>query len=131
LLEELCKGDVELLYALNHTVLLDPQRLCEEGIDSYVEKAKEFEKKKNLLRARINYQAAAEIALYKGKLAQTQKFFKKCEELESNPEYKKIFGYFSNNRNAEKALRIAREYYTKRSKPTEESTLRTGPAGIL
>lgn len=111
LLEELCKGDAELLSALNHTVLLDPSRLQEEGIDVFIDRAQEFEKNKDLLRARINYQAAGEIALYEGKLAQAQKFFKKCAELEADPEYKKVFKYYSKKANAEKALKVAQEYY--------------------
>ena len=121
LLEELCRGDTELLSALSHTVLLDPSRLHEEGIDSYIEKAQEFEKKKDFLRARINYQAAGEIALYEGKLAQIQKFFQKCAKLESNPEYKKVFAYYSQKANAEKALKIAQEYYTRTVKPMKRA----------
>lgn len=120
LLEELCKGDSELLSVLSHTVLLDPERLHEEGLDSYIEQAEEFEKKKDLLRARVNYQAAGEIALYEGKLAQVQKFFKKCAELETNPEYKKIFAYFSKKANAEKALKTAQEYYSQTAKPMQK-----------
>jgi hypothetical protein len=34
LLEELCKSDTELLFALSHTVLLNPSRLYEEGIEN-------------------------------------------------------------------------------------------------
>ena len=117
LLEELCRGDNELLSALSHTVLLDPRRLQEEGVDSYVEKAQEFEEKKDFLRARVNYQAAGEVALYEGKLAQVQKFFKKCAELESNPEYKQVFTYYSKKANAEKALKTAQEYYARTLKP--------------
>ncbi len=113
LLEELCGSDTELLFALNHTVLLDPSSLREEGIDSYIEKAQEFEKNKDFLKARINYQAAGEIALYEQKLAQVQKLFSKCEELASDPEYRKVFAYFSTKANAEKALKIAQEYYAK------------------
>ncbi len=112
LLEELCKGDTELFSVLSHTVLLNPSRLSGERIESYIEKAQESEKKKDFLRARINYQTAGEIALYEGKLKQVQNFFKKCEELESNPEYKKIFTYYSKKASAEKALKIAQEYYT-------------------
>ncbi len=121
LLEELCKGDTELFSVLSHTVLLNPSRLYKEGIETHIEKAQEFEKKKDFLRARINYQAAGEIALYEGKLTQVQKFFKKCAELESNPEYTKIFAYYSKKANAEKALKIAQEYYTQTVKPTERT----------
>jgi len=121
LLEVLCRGDTELLSALNHTVLLAPSRLTEEGIDSYIETAQEFEKNKDFLRARINYHTAGEIALYEGKLAQVQKFFKKCAELESNPEYKKVFAYFSKKANAEKAIKTAKEYYKETVKPMEKT----------
>lgn len=121
LLEELCKSDTELLSALSHTVLLNPSKLYQEGIDSYIKKAQGLEKKKDFLRARINYQAAGELALYEGKLAQAQKFFKKCAELEPNPEYKKIFAYYSKKANAEKALKTAQEYYTRTAKPMERT----------
>jgi hypothetical protein len=119
LLEELCQGDTELFSALSHTVLLNPSRLSKEGIDSLIKKAQEFEKKDDLLRARINYQAAGEIALYEGKLAQVQKFFKKCAQLESNSEYKKVFAFYSKKANAEKALKIAQEYYAQTAKSPE------------
>ncbi len=121
LLEELCRGDTELFSVLNHTVLLDPSRLSDEGIDSYIEKAQEFEKKKDFLRARINYQVAGELAQYERKLTQVQKFFKKCAELESNPEYKKVFAYYSKKANAEKAINFAQEYYTRTAKPIEKT----------
>lgn len=121
LLQELCKDDTELFSVLNHTVLLNPSRLSEEGIDTYIEKAQEFEKKKDFLRARIHYQVAGEIALYEGKLTQVQKFFKKCAELESDPEYKKIFDYYSKKANAEKALKLAQAYYTRTVKPMERT----------
>jgi len=116
LLDELCGGDTELYHAVSHTVLLDPQRLLEEGIESHVKQAEESEKKKDLLRARIHYQAAGEIALYEGKLEQAREFFKKCAELESNSEYKKVFSYYSRKSNAEKALKVAQEYYAQTMK---------------
>jgi hypothetical protein len=119
LLEELCKGDTKLFHALSRTVLLNPQRLLKEGMDHHIKEAEKFEKKKDFLRARIHFQAAAEIALYEGNLEQVQKFFKKCAELEPNPEYKKVFTYYSRKANAEKALKIAQEYYAQTMKPLE------------
>ncbi len=119
LLEELCKGDAELFSVLSHTVLLDPFRLLDEGLSSYVERAQEFEEKKDFERARVQYRAAGEIALYEGNLAQVQKFFKKCAELESNPEFQKIFAYFTKKANAEKALKVAQEYYAQTVKSPE------------
>lgn len=117
LLEELCKGDMELLSALRHTVLLNPTRLRNEGVESFLQKGQEFEKEKESLRARMNYQAAGELALYNGKLDQVQKFFKKCAELESNPEYKKVFEYYSKKTNVEKAVKVAKEYYRRTEFP--------------
>ncbi len=121
LLEELCGGDGELLSALTHTILIDPSKLQEEGIDSFIGKAQDFEKQKESLRARVNYQAAGELALYEGKLGQVQKFFKKCADLESNADYKKVFSYYSTKANAEKALKIAQEYYARTAKPMEKT----------
>lgn len=120
LLEELCGGDTKLFHALSHTVLLNPQRLSKEGIESHIKQAEESEKKKDFLRARIHYQAAGEIALYEGKLAQAREFFKKCAELESDSEYKKVFSYYSRKPNAEKALKVAQEYYAQTIKSPEK-----------
>lgn len=120
ILEELCKGDTELLFALTRTVLLNPERLYGEGIDFYIEKAQNFEKEKDFLRTRINYQAAGEIALYKGNLTQVQKFFKKCAELESSPVYKKVFEYYSKKADAEKAVKVAKEYYRRTTESPEK-----------
>jgi len=116
LLEKLCGSDVELLNALSRTLLLDPERLSDQGIDFYVKEAEEFEKKNDPLRARIHFQVAGELALYEGKLEQARKFFKKCAELESDSEYKRVFNYYSRKANAEKALKIAQEYYAQMAK---------------
>jgi len=120
LLEKLCGSDVELLNALSRTLLLNPERLSDKGIDFYVKEAEGFEKKNDPLRARIHFQAAGELALYEGKLDQARKFFKKCAELESDPEYKRVFNYFSRKANAEKALKIAQEYYAQAAKTAKK-----------
>jgi len=119
LLEELCKGDTELYNALSRTLLLDPQRLSNEGIDSHVKEAQEFEEKKDFLRARVHFQVAGELALYEGKLAKAREFFKKCAQLESNPEYKRVFEYYSKKANAEKAFKVAQEYYAQAMKSSK------------
>jgi tetratricopeptide (TPR) repeat protein len=120
LLERLCGVDLELLNALSRTLLLDPEKLSKQGIDFYAKAAQEFEKKNDSLRARIHFQAAGELALYEGKLEQARKFFKKCEELASDPEYKRVFKYYSKKANAEKALKVAQEYYAHAVKSTKE-----------
>lgn len=130
LLEELCRGDTELLFTLSRTMLVEPLELHNGGIDTYIENAQKFEKKKDFLNARFNYKLAGEIALYKGKLAQVQKLFKKCAELEARPEYKKIFTYYSKKTNAEKALKIAREYYTRRAGAHEDEIYQPPVSGV-
>jgi len=113
LLEQLCGQDSELYEALSTTILLNPALALEEGIDSYVKKATEFEEKGNSLRARIMYQVAGQLALYEGKTDQVQTFFKKCAETETNPEMKKVFEFYTKKKNLDKAVKVAKEYYAR------------------
>jgi len=117
LLEELCGGNDELYRALSRTILLNPQITVKEGIDSYIERAEEYEETGDRARARIAYQVAGEISLYNGKLAQAQKFFKKAAEVDPNFENRNIFEYLSKKENTERALAVAQEFYTKTQKP--------------
>lgn len=118
LLDELCKGDVELRDVLSRTLLINP-RMSEEagGIDSHAKRAQEHEKKQEPVRARIEYQLAGELALYEGKLAQIQKYFKKATEVDPNYPQKNVFEFFVKKENAEKALAVAQEYYARTAKP--------------
>jgi len=119
LLEDLCGNDKELYEVLSRTILLNPQITTKGGVDSYIEKAQEHEKTGENMKARISYQAAGEISLYEGKLAQVQKFFKKAADVDPNYENRKVFDYFSKKENAERALAIAQEFYTKTGKTAE------------
>lgn len=119
LLQELC-GDDELYQVLSRTVLMNPQMTMKDGIDSYIEKARSFEEAGNHVRARIAYQAAGEISQFEGNLAQTQKFFKKAAEVTPDFANRKFFEYYSKKENAERALAIAQEYYTKTGKRGEK-----------
>lgn len=111
ILGQLCGKDSELYEALSRTILLNPDQALEEGIDSYVEKATEFENKGNPQGARILYRLAGEIALYEGKADQVQTLFKKCAETETDPEMKQVYGFYKDERNLDKALKVAKEYY--------------------
>jgi len=113
LLEQLCGEDSELYEVLSRTMLTDPSQALQEGIDLYLQKAAGFEEKGNLLRARILYSTAGQIALYEGKADQVQTFFKKCAQTETNPEMKKIYEFYTNKKNLDKALKIAKEYYAR------------------
>lgn len=118
LLEELCKNDKELYDALNRTLLLNPDQSLTEGLQFNLDKAQEYEKNKDSTKARIAYQAAGEISLYEGKLAQTQKFFKKAAEVDPGYAHRSIFEFFNKKDNAERALAVAQEYYAKTKKVT-------------
>jgi len=120
LLEQLCGEDSELREALNKAILLNPDLAVKEGLDSYVQKAREFEEKGNFWRAKIMYQMAGQIALYEGRTDQVQTFFNKCAEFETIPEMKKVYEFYTKRRNLEKAVKVAKEYYAKASSHTEK-----------
>jgi hypothetical protein len=116
LLDELCKDNRELREALSRTLLLNPESMVKEGIESHVQKAEEYEDAQKTTNARIEYQVAGQIALHDGKLPQMQKYFKKAAEMEPDYPYKKTFEYLSKKENAEKAMGVALEFYTKVNK---------------
>lgn len=122
LLEELCGDDRKLYEALSRTTLLNPEMTAREGINSYIEKAQEYEKAGDHMRARVTYQTAGEISLYEGKLAQAQKFFKKASEVDPESPYKGVFEFYANKENAEKALKVAKEFYAQTVKRTEKAS---------
>jgi len=113
LLEQLCGGDSELYEALSRTILLNPFQALKEGIDSFVQKAKEFEEKGNNLLARTQYRMAGELALYEGNADQVQAFFKKCADTETEPEMKKVYEFYTRKKNLDKAVKVAKEYYSR------------------
>ena len=119
LLDELTGGDKELHEALSRTLLLNPETTVKDGMDSYAKKAEEYEQAQKPRNARIAYQVAGEIALYEGKLAQVQKFFKKAAEVEPDSPYRNIFEYLSKKENAQRALTVAQEFYTKMGKKAQ------------
>jgi hypothetical protein len=119
ILDELCGGDKDLLEALSRTIMVNPEATLKEGIDSHVEKAQQYEKSGDIVRARVSYQVAGEIALYEGNAAQTQEFFKKAAEVDPNYSNKKLFDYFGKKKNAERAVSVAKEFYQKTGKRTE------------
>jgi tetratricopeptide (TPR) repeat protein len=120
LLEGLCGDDKELYEVVITTILLNPEMTVKEGVNSYLEKAKEYEKAKDYMKARIAYQVAGEISLYEGKLSQAQDFFKKAAEVDLDYAYRKVFEYFSKKEKAEKVLAIAQEFYAKTGKRTKK-----------
>ena len=117
LLAELCQGNDELCNALSRTLLLNVESARSGGgMDARVEKAQEYEKTKDFVRARVEYQVAGELALYEGKVTNVQKFFKKAAEADPSSPFKNIFEFFAKKENAEKAVAVAKEYYSRCAK---------------
>jgi tetratricopeptide (TPR) repeat protein len=120
LLDELCGDDSELKKILTMVLLLNPDRTSEMGgIDSHLEKAKEYENEKDHVRARVEYQVAGELALHEGRLAEVQKLFKKATEIDPDYNQKNVYEFLTKRENAEKALTVAKEYYRRTARSLE------------
>jgi hypothetical protein len=104
-LEQLCGDDKETYDALVHAMFLDPRKI-EISIKDAVEEAEQFEKAKDLVRARAMYEVAGGLAIYEGNLDEVVEFFSKCEKLLSDRKYPIL-------KNPEKAITVAQEYYKK------------------
>ena len=104
-LEELCGSDKETYEALFDTMFLDPRKTG-VPMEEAAEKAKKFEKDKDLLNARVWYEIAGAMAIYEGNVKKVKEYFGKCEKLSPNKKYKIL-------ENPEKAVAKAQEYYKK------------------
>jgi hypothetical protein len=107
-LEQLCEGDKETYEALTNTMLLDPTRI-DVSMKDAVKKASTFEKAKDHVRAKLWYEIAGGLAIYKGDTAKVKEFFGKCEKISSETKYSIL-------KNPEKAVAKAQEYYKKHLK---------------
>jgi hypothetical protein len=104
-LEEICGDDKEVYEALFETMYLDPRKI-KMTIDQALDKAKEFEKEKNVHRARVLYDIAGGLAIYEGNVAKVKQFFGKSAKL--NPDYP-----YPLLRIPERAVAKAKEFYEK------------------
>jgi len=119
LLETLCQSDEELYNVMTRTLLLDVEKTKGQGdMDARVERAQEYEKNNDNVKAMVEYQTAGELALYEGKTALAQKFFKKALEVDPSHARKDVLEFFAKKENAEKAVTVAREYYAQTAKTT-------------
>lgn len=110
-LEEVCGDEKEVYEALLETMYLDPRKI-KMTIDQAVEKAREFEKAKNLHRARVLYDIAGGLAIYEGDVAKVRQFFGKSAKL--NPDYP-----YPILKVPERAVAKAKEFYEKYLKEAE------------
>lgn len=104
-LEKFLSNDKETYEALQRNMLLDPRKI-EVSVKEAVEKAKEFEKKGDILRARVWYEVAGGLAIYEGDVKKVKEYFSKCAKLSPNIEYPIL-------KNTESAVQKAQEYYKK------------------
>lgn len=104
-LEKICVDDKESYEALRESMFLDPRKLDVSMKDS-VEKAKSFEKQGKPVEARVWYEVAGGLAIYKGDVEKVKKYFSKCKELSPNSTYPIL-------EIPEKAVGKAQEYYRK------------------
>ena len=104
-LEQLCDDDKETFEALLNTMFLDPRKI-EVSMKEAAEKAKKLEKAKDLLRAKVWYEIAGGLAIYKGNVKKVTEYFKNCEKLSPETKYPIL-------KNSEKAVAKAQEYYKK------------------
>ncbi len=102
-LEEICIDDKEVYQALRGVMFLDPRKI-DTPMKEAVEKAKDFEKEEDNLRATTWYEIAGGLALYEGDVKKVKKYFGKCVELSPDREYP-ILGV------PERAVNKAQEYY--------------------
>ena len=70
------------------------------------EKAKDFEKSGDAIRARMWYQTAGGLAIYEGNVKKVVNFFSECQKISPNTSYSIL-------KNPEKAIAKAQEYYEK------------------
>lgn len=117
-LEKFLADDKETYEALQRTMLLDPRKI-ETPMKEAVKKAKEFEKQRDPLRARVWYEVAGGLAIYEGDVKKVKEYFGKCAKLASNIEYSILH-------NTERVVRKAQEYYQKHLPEVKEGT-RTKP----
>ena len=107
-LEKICKGDHDTYEALLDTMFLDPRKISVSMKDA-VGRAKKSEKAKDLVRAKIWYEIAGGLAIYKDDSKKVDEYFSKCKEMSPSEKYLIL-------KRTEKAVAKAQEYYKKHLK---------------
>ncbi|MBS7616485.1 hypothetical protein KEJ45_04735 [Candidatus Bathyarchaeota archaeon] len=102
-LEQFCGDDKETYEALVETMFLDPRKIG-VSMKEAAENAKNYEKGKDLTRAKVWYRIAGGLAIYEGNVEKVVEYFSKCEKLSPESSYPIL-------KNPEKAVAKAQEYY--------------------
>ncbi len=117
---EMFEGEKELCEAVNFTVSPDPENLVKTGVKRYLELGEKYEegKAKNPTIAAANYWNAGRVAMFNGDVELARQCFHKCAELNPDSPYVKHFTFYKKKENAEKAMKVAQEYYTRMGQKT-------------
>lgn len=107
-LEEICRGNQDTYKALFNVMFLNPKRL-DVSMSDAAKKAKELEKAKDLLKAKMWYEIAGRLAIYKGDVKKVIMYFTKCEKISPETKYPIL-------KNPKEAVAKAQEYYKKHLK---------------
>lgn len=107
-LEEICRGNQETYETLSNMMFLNPKKL-DVSISDAAKKAKESEKAKDLLKAKVWYEIAGRLAIYEGDVKKVIEYFSKCEKISPEAKYPIL-------KNPKKAVATAQEYYKKHLK---------------
>ncbi len=89
---ELCGTNEELHSAMTYVLLLNPERLLElRGIEALAKSGDEALKAGDNTKARISYETAAKLALWKGQASVAQDYFKKALDVSGSQQRKTIY----------------------------------------
>lgn len=112
-LRELVGSNEELYNAMTYVLLLNPERLLElRGIDALAKSADEAKKGGDQTRARIWYETAAKLALWKGQASVARDYFNKAFDASESEQRKTIYGAVL--RQMDEVARVAAKYYETR-----------------
>lgn len=108
-------NDEQLYEAVSFTVSPDPSDLAKKETKYYLELANKYEKgaNRNPRIAGAYYWNAGRVAMYEGKLDLARECFLKYADLNPKSPFVKNFRFYGKKENAEKAMKVAQEYYEK------------------
>jgi len=107
---ELCGSNEELYNAMSYALLLSPERLLElRSIDALSKSADDAKKGGDQTRARISYETAAKLALWKGQPSVARDYFKKALDVSESQQRKTIFDTVLHQ--MDEVARLAAKYY--------------------
>jgi hypothetical protein len=110
LVKELCGSDQRLYNAMTYVLLLNPERLLElRGIEAFAKAGEEAAKAGDKTRARISYETAGKLALWKRDASGAKQFFKKSLDVAESDERKTIYETVLDK--IDEVVSVAAKYY--------------------